>query len=145
MARRGTSYRQRDSGCKFNNHNPICREPLNIATWVLKPATKIFPTAAPLPVAPSFVPPPLTWVCCPGGAGGLPPTSLSCSLSQRATGLEDPRLRGLRDQPTNHPLPEKFQPNEKYILSWNIPLSEIFCSKVGTWVHRAFSWGSKSR
>ena len=113
MARRVTSCRQRDSGCKFNNLDPICREPLYIATWVLKPATKISPTAAPLPVAPSFVPPPLTWVCCPGGAGGLPPTSLSCSLSQRATGLEDPRLRGLRDQPTNPPTAGKVSTQRK--------------------------------
>ena len=80
-------------------------------SWSLPPRS--FQQLPPLPVAPSFVPQPLTWVCCPGGAGGLPPTSLSCSLSQRATGLEDPRLRGLRDQPTNPPTAGKVSTQRK--------------------------------
>ena len=117
-----------------------------------------------------FTSPPGSWSLPPRSPQQLPPSLLPLVLFPRrlpgcaapgvrevcprpvslARSLKEPpvsRIRGcgasVTNQPT-HPLPEKFQPNEKYILSWNIPLSERFCSKAGTCVHRAFSWGSKS-
>ena len=112
-------------------------------SWSLPPRSsqQLPPSLLPLVLFPSRLP----GCAAPGVREVCPrPVSLARSLKEPPVS----RIRGcgasVTNQPT-HPLPEKFQPNEKYILSWNIPLSERFCSKVGTWVHRAFSWGSKSR